>query len=324
MEEHFVDPRVRDATSSSEWTRRTRELGERGLRLGTAVLDRLEDVDKARLAAMDAAGIDMQVLSHTQPGVEDLDADVAVRLARGANDLLGHFIARHPGRFAGLAMLPTPAPERAADELERAVKEIGLKGALVNGRTGGRFLDDRFFWPFFERAEQLGVPVYVHPGVPPSTVREASYEGLSPAASHWLAVAAWGWHVDTGLHALRLMAAGLFDRFPKLQVILGHMGEALPFMLARTNMTLSRRVTGLEREVRDYFTLNFHVTTSGFFTNGPLLCLLDTMPVDRVMFAVDYPYSNNEEGRAFLDAAPLSAADREKVAHANAERLLSL
>lgn len=324
MEEHFVDPRVRAATASSEWTRRTRELGEKGLRLGTAVLSRLEDVDEARLAAMDAAGIDMQVLSHTQPGVEDLEADLAVRLARDANDRLGQIIARHPGRFAGLAMLPTPAPEMAADELERAVKEIGLRGALVNGRTGGRFLDDRFFWPFFERAEQLGVPVYLHPGVPPPTVRQGSYEGLPPAASHWLSVAAWGWHVDTGLHALRLMAAGVFDRFPNLQVILGHMGEAIPFMLARTNMTLSRRVTGLEREVREYFMQNFYVTTSGFFTNGPFMCLLDTMPVDRVMFAVDYPYSNNDEGRAFIDAAPLSSADRDKVAYSNAERLLRL
>ena len=221
-------------------------------------------------------------------------------------------------------MLPTPAPEAAADELERAVRTLGLKGALVNGRTHGRFLDDRFFWPVFERAERLGVPIYLHPGQPSPALRAASYDGLPPAAGHWLSVAAWGWHVDTGLHALRLMANGVFDRFPKLQVILGHMGEAIPFMLERTNMTLSRRVTGLEREVKEYFTENFHATTSGIFADGPLRCLLAAMPADRVMFAVDYPYSTNQEGRAFLDSAPLSDAEREQVAHANAERLLGL
>jgi len=324
IEEHFSAPGIKEATKSGEWASRLRALGEQGLRLGTRVVERLEDLDAGRLAAMDMAGIDLQVLSQTQPGVEELDADAAVPLASEANDVLADAIARHPDRFSGFAALPTPAPDAAAGELERAVTKLGLRGALINGRTNGRFLDDTFFWPIFECAEHLGVPIYLHPALPPAAVREACYEGLPPSASHWLSTAAWGWHVDTGLHALRLIAAGVFDRFPKLQIVIGHMGEAIPFMLERTSMTLAKRVTGLQREVKDYFVENFYVTTSGFFSTAPLLCLLLVVGADRVIFAVDYPYSSNEEGRAFLESAPLSPADREKIAHSNAERLLGL
>jgi predicted TIM-barrel fold metal-dependent hydrolase len=256
--------------------------------------------------------------------VETLEAAQAVPLARDANDLLAAAIRRHPDRFAGFATLPTPAPDAAAVELERAVTKLGLKGALINGRTDGRFLDDPFFWPIFESAEHLGVPIYLHPAAPTRTVWEASFEGLPPAVGHWLSIAGWGWHIDTGLHALRLIVAGVFDRYPKLQLVIGHMGEAIPFMLERTNLTLSKTVTGLDREVKEYFTENFHVTTSGFFSCPPLICLLLVVGADRVLFAVDYPYSSNEEGRAFLDGAPVSQADREKIGHANAERLLGL
>jgi predicted TIM-barrel fold metal-dependent hydrolase len=266
LEEHFTAPGIREATAGGEWARRIRELGDRGLRLGTQVVDRLAELDENRLAAMDAAGIDVQVLSQTQPSVESLAAAEAVTLAREAKDFLADAIARRPDRFSGFAALPTPAPEAAAEELERAVTNLRLKGALINGRTGGRFLDDRTFWPIFEAAAALGVPVCLHPSLPPGAVREACYDGLPPAASHWLSIAAWGWHVDTGLHALRLIAAGVFDRFPGLQVVIGHMGEAIPFMLERTNSTLSHSATGLEREIREYFQQNFYVTTSGFFS----------------------------------------------------------
>ena len=324
VEEHFASPGIKRATASSDWATSTRELGALGFRLGAGVPDQLDDLGERRIAAMDAAGIDMQVLSHTQPGTEVLDADEAIPLAREANDLLADAIAQHPDRFSGFAILPSCAPAAAAAELDRAVTELGLRGALINGRVGGRFLDDVSFWPIFERAEHLGVPIYLHPGMPPKPVREASYAGLSPVMGHWLSVAAWGWHIDTGLHALRLIATGVFDRFPQLQVILGHMGEAIPYMLERTNMTLSKRVTGLEREVKEYFTENFYVTTSGFFSYPPLRCLFEVMGPDRVLFAVDYPFSRNEEGRAFLAGAPVSAGDLEKIAHSNAERLLRI
>ena len=324
MEEHFAAPGISKATAEGEWASRVRELGDRGLRLGMQVVERLGDLDEDRLAAMDAAGIDVQVLSQTQPGPESLPAGAAVPLAREANDFLAAAISRHPDRFSGFAVLPTPAPEAAADELERAVTKLGLKGALINGRTGGRFLDDRSFWPIFERAERLGVPIYLHPGLPPPAVREASYEGLPPAASHWLSIAAWGWHVDTGLHALRLIAAGVFDRFPKLQVIIGHMGEAIPFMLERTNSTLSKAATGLEREVKDYFRGNFYVTTSGFFSYPPLHCLLAVIGIDRVMFAVDYPYEYDKEAVRFMDEAKVTDEERRRLYETNAVHCFNL
>lgn len=324
LEEHFSLPELVAATSGSEWTRRIRELGASALRLGSSVPEKLADLGEGRLAAMDGAGIDVQVLSHTQPGVEELEAAQAVELASLANDALAAVVAAHPDRFAGLALIPTPDPPAAARELERAVRTLHLRGALVNGRSRGLFLDHQDFWPIFEAAEALGVPIYLHPGVPPAEVRQSCYSDLPPALSHWLSIAAWGWHVETGLHALRLIAAGVFDRFPRLQVIIGHMGEAVPFMLERTTLSLPPRVSGLQREFRDYFTENFWVTTSGFFSYPPLLCLLLTLGIDRVLFAVDYPYSANEEGRRFLDLLPLGAADRAKLTHLNAERLLAL
>lgn len=324
VEEHFAAPGIKQATSSGDWATRARDLGERGLRLGTTVLDQLDDLDDGRIADMDGGGIDVQVLSQTQPGVEALPAAEAVPLARDANDLLAAAVARHPTRYVGLATLPTGSPDAAAAELERAITTLGLRGAMINGRPAGRFLDEEFFRPVLEAAEHLRVPLYLHPASPTPALRAASYEGLPPAAAHWLSTAAWGWHVDTGLQVLRLIATGVFDRFPDLQVVIGHMGEAVPFMLERTNATLSRTATGLERQVKEYFTGNFHVSTSGFFSYAPLLCLVLVMGTERVLFAVDYPYSSNREGRAFLDAMPVSDADRERIAHANAEQLFRI
>jgi predicted TIM-barrel fold metal-dependent hydrolase len=323
IEEHFGTPAIAAATGDGEWARAARELGQPEGR-AAEVITKLADLDDGRIAAMDSGGIDVQVLSHTQPGVEGLPPVEAVVLAREANDFLAAAIARHPDRLSGFAMLPTPDPDRAADELERSVSRLKLRGGLVNGRTGERYLDHRTFWPIFERAEQLGVPIYLHPGLPPSQLREAWFGGLPPAVAYRLSIAAWGWHIDTGVHALRLITSGVFDRYPRLQIIIGHMGEAIPFMVDRTNRTLPRQVTALDREIKDYFVSNFYVTTSGFFAAAPLQCLLLVSGADRVMFSVDYPYSSNEDGRLFLDSAPISAADREKIAHVNAERLLGL
>ena len=284
---------------------------------------KLDDVGDRRLADMDAGGIDVQVLSHGAPGTEQLSPQDAIPLARDANDYLAGAIAAHPDRLAAFATLPTAAPEAAADELERAVVELGFKGALVNGHVRGRFLDAREFWPIFGRAQRLEVPIYLHPTVPPAPVREAYYGGLPPLVGQTLSMAAWGWHVDTGLHALRLVTAGVLDEYPGLQIIVGHMGEALPFFLARSSRVL-RAQAGLSRPLEDYMAANFHFTTSGMFTYPPLVCLLEVIGADRVMLSVDYPYSSNEEGRDFILGAPVSEADREKLAFANAERLLGL
>jgi predicted TIM-barrel fold metal-dependent hydrolase len=285
---------------------------------------RLRDLDEGRIADMDAAGVAVQVVSLTQPGAQGYPAADAAARARAENDRLAEAVARHPDRLAGFAALPTADPAAAAAELERAVGELGFKGAVVNGHTEGRFLDDARFWPLLERAEALGVPLYLHPAPPPAAVVEAYFAGFSPAVSTLLGTTAWGWHIETGLHVLRLALAGAFDRFPRLQVVVGHLGEALPFMLARTNAVLPPATTGLQRTMAEYLRENVHVTTSGFFSVPPLLNTLLELGADRLLFAVDYPYSTNARGVAFLEAMPVSAADREKIAHGNAERLLGL
>ncbi len=285
---------------------------------------KLADLDSLRLRDMDASGIDLQVISHAVAGNLLLPGGEGVRLARQANDQLAAAVAAHPTRFAGFATLPMSEPEAAADELERAVRSLGFKGAMINGTSNGRFLDDPSFLPILERAVALNVPIYVHPGVPPEAVREAYYAGFDPVVNFALATAGWGWHSETGIHALRMILAGVFDRLPSLQIIIGHMGEMLPFMLARINNVLTPMAKQVQHIVPEYFLRNFYITTSGFFTDPPLLLTLQVMGADRIIFSVDYPYSTNEQGRAFLDSASISPADKEKISHLNAERLLKL
>jgi predicted TIM-barrel fold metal-dependent hydrolase len=285
----------------------------------------LGDLGEGRIAAMDAAGIEVQVLSLTAPGVEQLDPADAVPMARDANERAAAAVRAHPGRFAAFAALPTRAPEQAAAELERAVTELGCCGALINGHSRGRYLDDEFFWPILECAEHLGVPIYLHPTPPPPPVLTALYRGNYPdQLAGALATGAWGWHVDTALHLLRLVLSGAFDRFPTLQLVIGHMGEALPFMLPRLDQTLPPPFTHLARPVGDYLRENVHYTLSGFTALPAFLNLLLEVGVDRIMFAADHPYASMAEARTFLDRLPVSPADRDRIAHRNAERLLGL
>jgi uncharacterized protein len=289
------------------------------------LIEQLCDLDDGRVAAMDAAGVDVQILSLTSPGVEQLDAPEAVAFARETNDLLAEAVRRHPGRFAGFAALPTAAPEAAADELERTVRDHGFKGALINGHTRGRYLDDEFFWPILERAEALGVPIYLHPTPPPRPVIEASYTGnYAPGVTAGLATAAWGWHIETAIHALRLILSGAFDRYPNLQLVVGHMGETLPFMLPRIDLALPTEMTKLDRPIGAYLRENLHYTFGGFNWVQAFLDLLLQVGVERIMFSADYPYASMDEARDFLDGLPVSPADREKIAHGNAEHLLGL
>jgi predicted TIM-barrel fold metal-dependent hydrolase len=311
IEEHYSSGRFADAVGTVGGRPQPPELAAR-----------LNDLGEARVADMDAAGIDLQVVSLTAPGLQQLDPGAAVPLAREENDRLAEAAARFPDRLAAFAALPTADPSAAVGELERTVGGLGFKGGVVNGHTRGRFLDDRSFWPILECAEALGTPIYLHPTPPPQPVLDAYYTGFSPAVSSILATSAWGWHVETGLHLLRLVLAGVFDRYPGLQLIVGHMGEALPFMLARASRQLAPAVTGLRRSVSDYVRDNVSITTSGFFATPPFLTALLELGADRILFSVDYPYSSNREGRAFLDRMPVSPADREKIAHGNAERLL--
>ena len=289
------------------------------------LLDRLCDLDDHRIADMDAAGIDMQVLSLTSPGTEQLDATEAVALAREANDHLAEAVRRHPSRFAGFATLPTAAPDTAADELERMVREHGFKGALINGHIRGRYLDDPFFWPILERAEALQVPLYLHPTPPPQPVIVAYYMGnYAPEVAVGLATAAWGWHIETAIHVLRLILSGAFDRYPSLQLVIGHLGETLPFMLPRLDLALPTQVTKRDRPIGAYLRENLHYTFSGFNYTPTFLDLLLQVGVDRIMFSADYPYASMAQARTFLDQLPVSPADKERIAHGNAERLLRL
>jgi uncharacterized protein len=285
---------------------------------------RLADLETLRLQDMDTSGIDLQVISDIGSSLAPRSGDEGVRLTRESNEQVAAACAAHPDRFAGFATLPMAEPEVAAGELERAVRSLGLKGAMIFGTTDGRFLDDPAFLPVLERAAALSVPIYLHPTTPPAPVREAYYSGLDPAVGFVLSTSGWGWHSEVGIHALRLILASVFDRLPTLQIIIGHMGEMIPFMLARIDDTLTPLAKQLQRPVPDYFLRNFHITTSGFFTDPPLLLAMQVVGVDRIMFSVDYPFSTNEQGRAFLDHAFLSPADKEKISHLNAERLLRL
>jgi len=291
---------------------------------------KLSDIGAGRIAEMDAAGIDMQVLSTAQPGLEHIEAARAVAVARAFNDGVAAAVAAHRDRFAGFAALPTADPQAAASELRRATGELGMVGAMVNGRTQERFLDDQFFWPIFEAAEALAVPIYLHPMPPPKAVYDLYYAGFGDDVGFMLGAGAWGWHVEIGLHSLRLMLAGVFDRFPDLQLIVGHMGEVLPFMIERATGALGRAIAleavkhKMALTPSEYFRRNFHITTSGFFSDPPLRCAIDVIGADRVLFAVDYPFSDNATARRFIDTAAVSDEEREQIAHANAERLLKL
>lgn len=312
IEEHFVLPAIIAAGGTTSGP------------TPPGIEAKLFDLGEQRIEAMDAAGISFTVLSHNTPATQVLTPEQAIPLAREANDVLARAVSAHPDRFAGFATVPTPDPRAAARELERAVRELGMRGAAINGHTRGRFLDDQSFWPIFEVAEGLDVPIYLHPTEPPRAVHEAYYAGFAPRVEWTLARTAWGWHVETGLHVLRMILGGVFDRFPRLQVVVGHLGEALPFMLARANGLLPPTATGLRRSIEEYMLTNVSVTTSALFTLPPFLCALLTLGAERILFAVDYPYSANEQARAFLDGLPVSPEDRERIAHVNAERLLHL
>jgi predicted TIM-barrel fold metal-dependent hydrolase len=315
LEEHYATQALLDAPAPN---------APYDLRAFPPLVAQLCDIDAGRIAAMDAAGIDVQVLSLTSPGVEQLEAADAVAVARDANDRLAAAVRQHPTRFAGFAALPTSAPDTAADELERTVRDYGFKGALLNGHTRGRYLDDQFFWPILERAEALDVPLYLHPTPPPRPVIDATYAGLPPRIMALLATGAWGWHVDTAQHVLRLILSGAFDRYPRLQLVIGHLGETLPFMLPRFDVALPSRATGLARPISAYLRENVHYTFSGFNWTPAFLDLFLQVGVDRIMFSADYPYASMVEARAFLDQLPVSPADKARIAHGNAERLLRL
>ena len=319
IEEHFTTPLHEQSVPKNAY--RNFYLASRSEQIGHDLEAENLDLGGSRIAHMDATGIDLQVLSFGSPGAQAFEADKAIPMARDANERMFAAITAHPDRFAGFAALPTAAPQAAADELERAVADLGFKGAMIHGHTRGEFLDDKKFWPIFERAEKLDVPIYLHPTYPPPGVIKAYFDGYEE-----LARAGWGFTIDTSTHFLRIVFAGVFDAFPRLKIILGHLGESLPFSMHRLNdhTYQAARMRGLAKEPIEYLRDNLLVTTSGNWHVPSFMCTLETLGADNILFAVDWPYEPNRTGADFLRALPISEADRAKIAHLNAERALRL
>ena len=286
---------------------------------------KLLDLGAGRIAAMDEAGIDLQVLSLGAFALEGLDAATGTALARDVNDELAAAVRANPTRLAGFATVALKDPGAAVVELERSILNLGFVGLMLNGTVEGRFMDDPAFLPVFEAAARLGVPVYLHPAPAPKVVTAAYFSGLPGELGNMLSIAGWGWHAETGLHTLRLIVSGLFDKVPGLQLVIGHMGEGLPYALARSSGILSGPAR-LRQTVAEYFKTNIHLTTSGYFTLSPLKCALEVVGIERLMYSVDYPFSPNTHGREFLEKAAglLSAEDMEKLAGGNAEKVLKI
>jgi predicted TIM-barrel fold metal-dependent hydrolase len=245
-------------------------------------------------------------------------------MAREMNDHLAAAVARHPDRFAGFAVLPMQSPDACAAELVRAVKDLRFVGALINGTTEGRFLDHPSYDGLLAAAVELDVPIYIHPHLPPEPVRQAYYSDLQPGACRVLESAAWGWHSETAIHVLRMVLAGTLDRHPRLRLVIGHMGEMLPVMLARIDVVSALDIGHLQRPVSRAILEQVWLTTSGIFSEPPFLAAMQTFGIDRIMFSVDYPYAPNAKGRDFLDRVSLAPADMAKLTHGNADALLKL
>jgi len=318
LEEHFATPAFMNGPE-----RKLKERAEQSGGWFAALVGQLLDIGDGRVAAMDAAGVDMQALSLTAPGVEQLEGEEAKQFAQDTNAAVADAARRHPTRLFGLASLPIGDPPAAIAELERAAGDHGFKGIVINGHHRGRYLDDRFFWPILARAEARKFPIYLHPTQSPQPVIDAWYRGLSPMVGEMMAGPGWGWHIETALHVLRMVLGGVFDAHPNLQIVIGHMGESLPFMIQRVD-AMPQSMTKLKKPVSAYLRENIHYTLSGFNFLPTFLDLLLEVGVDRIMFSTDYPYRPMAEGRAFLDRLPVSAADRERIAHTNAERLFGV
>ncbi len=317
LEEHFATPAFLAGAGQ-----KLKERAERSDWMAKLMAD-LTDFGDGRVAAMDKAGVTMQALSLTSPGVEQLSGEEAKSVARETNAAIGEAVRRHPDRFFGLASLPLIDPPAAIGELERAIAADGCKGVVINGHVQGRYLDDRFFWPVLQRAEALKLPIYLHPTQSPKAVVEAWYGGLKPAVAEMMANGGWGWHIETALHVLRMALGGVFDAHPELQIVIGHMGETLPFMIERVD-SMPPSVTGLKKPISAYLRENVHYTFAGFNFLPTFLQLMLEVGVDRIMFSADHPYRPMAEARAFLDRLPVSPADRERIAHGNAERLFGV
>ena len=286
--------------------------------------NRLLDLGESRLKQMDEGGLEIQVLSLSPPGVQAFDADEGTAWARSVNDELAKFVKKHPDRFIGLACIAPQSPEEAADEIERAVSELGLKGVIIESHARNEYLDNRKYWCIFERAEKLDVPLFLHPEIPSTSI----VQGYAADYGFELAGPTLGYGADLALHTMRLIYSGLFDKYRKLKMVLGHMGEGLPFWLSRIDAFWVKPWKGnkprIEKKPSDYIKSNFTITIGGMFFAPAFFCAYLALGADRIAFASDYPYEKFEEGIRFMKEAPISDLDKEKICYSNAAKLLKI
>jgi predicted TIM-barrel fold metal-dependent hydrolase len=325
LEEHFTVPAIASKYVKPDAVARRGHFKGRNVAPGKASpMELLPEIGEKRFKSMDDAGITMQVLSNSGAGPDLVPGPDGIALAKEVNDYLAGVVTKHPKRFAGFATLPMAAPDACAAELKRAVKDLKLVGAMIHGTTEGRFLDHPSYDALLAAAVELDAPIYIHPNVPAMEIRQAYYSNLPEGADRVVATAGWGWHSEVAIHVLRMVFAGTFDKHPKLKIIIGHMGEMLPVMLARIDEVSAADRAHLQRLPSRTIVDQVWMTTSGIFSQPPFVAALQTFGIDRIMFSVDYPFAPDARGRDFLDEVSLAPTDMAKLCHGNADALLKL
>lgn len=330
IEEHFILPQIsaevmKFLTQKNGGKSPISEAQRDLMKIVLPTNEFIADLGEKRLQFMDKAGISMQILSYGAGSPQNItEEDFAVSLCQQANDQLIHAIAQHPTRFAGFSLLPMCFPERAVQELERTTR-LGLKGVMISGTINGKFLDDAEFFPVFEKAATLNVPIFLHPAIIDREISQKYYqnEQWSAVAGLMFASAGYGWHIDSGISVLRLIFSGLFDKLPNLQIISGHWGEMVPFYLNRLDDQQSKTLS-LQHKISDYYKRNIYISPSGFFNENQLIYCLNEIGADRILYAGDYPFLIDENTSNFLSKANISTSDKEKIAFKNAEKLFKI
>ena len=319
FEEHYSDPRIMEINSRYSNFKMTDTPHAHN------IFDDLTNFEK-RLKYMDDNHVDVQILSMTSPISDKVPADEAVKACRLANDITKEHMNEHPDRFLGFATLPMADPSAAAEELERCVKELGFSGALLAGRYKGRFLNEKEFLPIFAKAAELNVPLYLHPAFIPPEVKKAYYdsEAYSDTVAFELSSVGYGWHSEVGIQVLRLIVSGIFDKFPNLKLIIGHWGETIPCFLDRLDFMIDKKMTGLKKNISEYFKESIYITPSGITSVDQLEYVVKLMGADHVLYSIDYPYVNPDDPYGFLINSSLTEEQKEMIAYKNAEKLLNL
>jgi len=325
LEEHFTVPALASRYVKPEAIAKRGHYKGRKVAPGkTSPMELLPEFGEKRFKSLDDAGITVQVLSNSGAGPDLVPGQDGISLAKEVNDYLAGVVTKHPKRFAGFASLPMASPDACADELKRSVKDLKMVGAMIHGTTEGRFLDHPSYDSLLAAAVELDVPIYIHPNVPMLEVQKAYYSDLPEGTDRVVGTAGWGWHSEVAIHILRMVFAGTFDKHPKLKMVIGHMGEMLPVMLARLDDVGAADIGHLKRLPSKTITDQVWITTSGIFTQPPFVAALQTFGIDRIMFSVDYPFARDAQGRKFLDEVALAPPDMAKLTHGNADALLKL